>query len=81
MTLGCEQVYPPWNAISSDNPCGNSADGFCSFMDRDAVGSDSVPQGKYICPGCNNEKEHGSFKYVSLDKVYASSDKQDPGWR
>ena len=81
MVLGCEQSYPPGKAISSDRSCGNSGDGFCSFMDRDAVGSDSVSEDMFICPGCNEEMGYGDFEHVSLNDVYASRDKQDPGWR
>ena len=81
MTLGHEQRYPPGYAVSTDKPCGNSADGFCSYLDADAIDSDAVQEGMLMCTGCNEEMSCGSFDHVSLDEVYASRDKQNPSWR
>ena len=81
MVLGCEERYPPGKAVSSDKLCPASADGFCSFYDADAADSDAIPEGKYMCPGCNDEMAWNDFEHVSLDAVYASRDKKDPDWR
>ena len=42
MTLGHEQKYPPGRAVSTDKPCSNCYDGFCSYLDADAIGSNAV---------------------------------------
>ncbi len=81
MVLGCEERYPPGRAVSSDKLCPASADGFCTFYDADAVGSDSVQEGMVMCPGCQEEREPGSFDHADLNDVYASRDKQKPDWR
>ena len=81
MVLGCEERYPPGRAVSSDKLCPASADGFCTFYDADAAGSDSIPDGMVMCPGCNEDMEWGAFDYADLDAVYASRDRQKPDWR
>ena len=81
MTLGHEQKYPPGKAVSTDKPCSNPYDGFCTYLNADAIGSNAVQKDKLICIGCNDEMSYSAFEHTSLDKVYASRDRQNPGWR
>lgn len=75
MTLGHEQKYPPGRVVLTDKPCSNCYNGFCSYLDADAIGSNAVQKGKLICIGCNDEMSSGAFEHVSLDKVYESRDR------
>ena len=80
MVQGCEESYPPGKAIQTDRKCSNRD--FCDFYDADALQSNAVQAGKFICVGCNDELAKSAFSLVGSDTIRRSRDKQIPtGWR
>ena len=83
MVLGCEELSPPGKCITTDEKCPMSQDEFSTYYDNDAMqdGEEEViPEGEYLCTGCQETKIYGDFEHVSIEEVYASRDKKIPGW-
>ena len=63
----------------TDRVCGMSGDGFCTFHDA-RLSVDSISDGEYVCPGCNETTTRSGVEPATEGEVEASRKAQDPGY-